>query len=233
MALNPPTTNEGEGQVTGGPLDNSAALPPVVTPDPIVTPPPAADAPAAMAPIYVGGKKFTTQEEMLSYFSELESRQQIQAQHVQTPTVKDVEKELAELMFEDPAAYNRAILEQGTQRALAQIHQQNAQREAMETFYKKNPDLAEDRDIVSLTYSQNSHKLDKMHLDQAMDELATAARGRLAKLRQIPSGGRELPSGPAITTGATGGPGTRVQVAQEPLTFVEQIANLQRKRRKA
>jgi hypothetical protein len=181
----------------------------------------------------VGGKKFETQDEMISYFSELEAKNYAQQQQVQQPVVRDVEKELSELMFEDPAAYNRAMLEMAETRALEKIRKQEDERSVMDRFYSQNPDLKDDKDIVGLVYQQNAQKLGRMHLDQAMDELATAARGRLSKLRQIPSGGTQLPSGPAITTGSSGGPGVQPVVTQKTLTFVEQMEAIRQKRRKA
>lgn len=213
-----------EGSTSQAPAAQEPTAPPTTSP----TAPP--------APIYVGGKKFENQDEMMSYFSTLEA-ERYNRQTPAAPTIQDsqpIEKELATLLYEDPAAYTKAVMEQ-TRRDFAREQQaQQQQTQAWETFYSKNPDLRDDKDIVSLMYTQNASKLDKMHLDQAMDELAKSSRLRMSKIRQIPQGeGKPLSAGPAVTTGATGGPGTKPQVTQKPMTLAEQMLDFQRKRRKA
>lgn len=229
----PQTSSPAEGTIVGGPYDNSGA-PKEVAPtqsEPPKTAEPAAVTPAQPSPIYVGGKKFTNQDEMISYFSQIEAERQ---QRQPTPAAEiNPEKALAELMYEDPAAYQRAILDQAENRAMSKINQQRSHEQAWEAFYKKYPDLNQDRDVVGLMYQNNAPKLDKMHLDQAMDELAKASRGRIAKFRQIPSEGKPLPSGPAVTTGSSGGPGIVPQVTQQSMTLVDQMAAMRAKRRKA
>jgi len=216
--------------ISGGPLAPDVSAP--EAPAPVETPAaPAAPAPVEPAPIYVGGKKFNNQDDMMAYFSQIEAERQ--ARQPAPALTNDPEKALAELMYEDPSAYQRAILEQAEARVMGKIQTQNAQVQAWETFYKKYPDLNQDRDVVGLTYQNNASKLDKMHLDQAMDELAKSARGRIAKFRQIPSDGKALPSGPAVTTGSSGGPGIVPQVTQKPMTLIDQMMAMRSKRRKA
>lgn len=195
-----------------------------------------AAAPATVtAPVYVGGKKFDNQEQMLSYFSELEARTQA-AQVAATPRIEDkdpIEKELSTLLYEDPAAYTKAVMEQAKRDAIREFNTKKEAENAWQTFYEKNPDLKDDKDIVELMYHRESPKLNKMHLDQAMDELAKASRLRLSKLRQIPAGeGKPLHNGPAVTAGATGGPAVQTPVTQKPMTMAEQLMELHRKRSK-
>lgn len=202
------------------------------------TPPPAASTPPEPVknqPIYVGGKKFESQDEMMSYFAQLESEKlarQTTPPASSIPDPQPIEKELATLLYEDPAAYTKAVMEQTRRDMAREMSAEKQQVQAWESFYSKNPDLKEDKDIVQLMYSMNSAKLNNMHLDQAMDELAKASRLRLSKLRQIPQEGTPLNAGPAVTTGATGGPGAKQPITQKPMTMAEQMLEFHRKRRK-
>lgn len=241
----PPTTPQTDEQVmTGGPdlTDGAPAdstTPPSQTaagggePTQTNTTTPPAGSPAAPTPIFIGGRRFNSPEELAEYTSQLEmSRAQNAPQAPIVPPAED-EKQIADLFYEDPAAAIKIMEERAEARVMQKLDSRDARRSALQSFYDKNPDLKGLEDVVELTRVRIQDKLNRIPLEQAMKELADATRGRLSDIRGRPRDGKEVPPGPARMASSSNGPGA--MGAPAPVvskSFVQQMAELRKKRSK-
>jgi hypothetical protein len=197
---------------------------------------PAAPAPAAASftPVYVGARKFESAEELASYTAELENQRIVQSAQVQAPMapVVDRDKELADLMFQDPTTAIKVLKQEVKQEFDRETAAKDNSARAWASFYQQFPDLKGLEDMVDAQTAKMADRIRKLPLEQAMKELGTAVRGRLASIKGTPSGGVPLSSGPAITAGSSGNPGTPVAVPRQTMSFVEQMASLQKRGKK-
>lgn len=211
--------------IVGGPEDISTQAAPETPPasQESTTPAQAAN----FNPIYVGGRKFTSAEELAEYTSELHDKIKPVMPAPEIPS--DPDKELSNLMFEDPVTYTKVIQDRAEARIQSKIRAEAEQKEAWDSFYSANSDLKEFKDLVQLEAGKMTKQLSKLPLEQAMKELAKATRGRLAAIKGSPSGGEALPGGKVLSTGTSGGKGVTVTTPYQPKNFVEQMKALRAK----
>jgi hypothetical protein len=213
--------------VVGGPEDTNTQSTPVES----TLKPEETTSSMGFSPIYVGGRKFNSSEELAEYTSELHDK--IKPAIVEPEIPADPDKELSNLMFEDPALYTKIIQDRAEQRINQRLEVKSQQKEAWAEFYSSNSDLKDFKDIVQLEASKMTKQLDKLPLDQAMKELAKATRGRLAAIKGVPSGGVALPPGKVLSTGTSGGKGATITESYQPKNFVEQMNALRASRAKS
>lgn len=188
---------------------------------------------------FIGGKKFTSPEEMAQYLSNQESRisamENLQRQQLQT-TIQNTPKQVRpeDIVWEDPGAAFAMVEE----RTIAKIQQQKdletARLKAWEDFYQKNPDLTHTKDLVDASRAQMAHEIANLPLDEAFAKIAKKTRDYVEQARRASGGTQErvLPSGPAVTTGASGGSAPIVSQPQQPTDFASQVKTWQRSRGK-
>lgn len=183
-------------------------------------------------PIYIGGKRFDSSDQLAEYTSKLEANAQsyqMQQNYIQkTNEVADPDKDIADLMFEDPKTAIRLIKEQAKEEVINQIGAQKTQEQVWERFYAENSDLKGMEDLVDICRGRIQGKLSQLPLDVAMKELADNARSRIATIRQTPHGGKELPSGQAFVASSNGAPSQPVTVQAEIPSFVDQMRSLRK-----
>lgn len=200
-----------------------------------------ADAPAEK-PIIVGGKTFKTLEEYTAYAQKIEQEKQGletivqkfitpgQGQATAQPPAS-TEKKVGDLLFEDPELYAQEVLARATKAAKAALDSENASRDYWNDFYQKNPDLKEFTEIVEVQRVKNLKTLEKMTAEEAAQVLAKEAKGYLAKVRGIPSGGQQLSTTPANMVGASGGPAPAAPAMKPKVTsFVDEVRALKKTR---
>lgn len=232
MTTNPQTNNQtvandpfnsvAENQTPKPDVSNTApALSPSQTPQPTFT------------PVWVGGKQITSQDELVRFAEDTHTKAielQSKVPSIQTsPIPSDPDKELADLMFEDPVTYTKIIQDRANEKVEAKITFQKAQERAWEKFYTDHQDLKGYDDLVNVMLGKMPSDFSKKPLEQAMNELGQATRGRLAEIRKSPTGGETLPSGQALTAGPSGGPGIPVPSTHKQKNFLEQFAEMRSK----
>lgn len=190
----------------------------------------ASAAPAAapsFTPVYVGGRKFESAEDLASYTAELHDVAYRAPAAAPAPVIDaDPDRELAELMFQDPRTAIKVLKQEAKQEFKRELDQDNASRDAWTKFYETHPDLKGLEDMVGTQANKMAQRIAKLPLEQAMKELGTAVRGRLATIRGTPTTGEPLPKGPAVTAGSSGGQGPKVEVPRQSMSFVEQMQKL-------
>lgn len=216
-----------ETNIEGGPSTAFAAPEPTKpTTEPTETIPK-----AAFQPIFIGGRKFESAESLAAYTSELDrQRGQWEKERqftTQATAASDPDKELADLVFEDTTTAVKLLTEKAERQALEKFEAKMAQERAVQSFYSKYEDLRNFTDLVDLTANRLNGKIREMPQEEAMELIAKEARSRIASIRGTPTGGTELPSGPARVASATGGPATPVQVTTETENLIDQIRRYQ------
>lgn len=184
------------------------------------------------APIYFAGKKFETQEDLIKYTSQLESQvKSMQTQNTTQTTATKTTKKVSDLLFEDPDAAVEQIKNDFREEQAQREQQQRAQAESWDKFFKQFPDLKEEKELVDFVMQRNLNELSKLHADQAIAQLGEKTREVIGRYKSKPSGGKELPSGPAMT-GPNGTQQTqRVEADRKVVSFVDQVRGLQGKKK--
>lgn len=188
--------------------------------------------------VYLGGKRFDSQAHLEAYIAQLEQQATQRAANttVQAPQTQQVEDfDFATEFYSDPNAAAKKLAERTRLQVLKEVQTQQAQANAVNDFYRKNPDLEKSREIVEFMYGKYKTQLESQPLDRAMEMLAKETRSFLAKARGVPTGaGSEMPKGSVVSTGASGNvaPKPVQQEAPKVLSFADQVKQMQRRSRK-
>jgi len=181
--------------------------------------------------IYLGGKKFSTVDELAKYTETLE-RERYTAQTQQAPQPEAPKKKASELIFEDPDAALRLHEQEIVQKIRAEDQAKQAERQWWDGFYSKNKDLSEDRDLVDFAMNKHWDELRALHPDQAASRLADYTRETLVRFRKTNGNKQELPSGQArVASGNTGSAPKVQETKAAPVDFVSQLRKIQSKRK--
>lgn len=181
------------------------------------------------APIYLGGKKFNSVEELAEYTQQLEaSKQQVPAYQPQPAA----EKPLSELLFEDPEKALQLHEQRVIQKLKAQEEQKTREAQFWDSFYRENKDLADQQDVVTFAMNKHWDELAKLHPDQAQKKVAEYARKTILRFKGETGTTKELPSGvakagPSNTQSAP----TVTESRPAPVDFISQVRKIQGKRR--
>ena len=183
------------------------------------------------SPIYLGGKKFNSVEELAEYTQQLEASKYTQpVQQVQQTA--GAEKPLSELLFEDPEKALQVHEQRVIQKLKAEEAQRNNERKFWDTFYSDNKDLSEHQDIVQFAMNKHWDELARLHPDQAQKKIADYTRKTILKFKGGQETTKELPSGvakagPSNTQSAP----TVTESRAAAVDFVSQLRKIQNKRR--
>jgi hypothetical protein len=186
---------------------------------------------AEQAPIYLGGKKFNSVEELAEYTQQLEASKFTQpVHHVQQQTT--TEKPLSELLFEDPEKALQVHEQRVIQKLKAEEDQRNNERKFWVSFYNENKDLHEYQDIVQFAMNKHWDELSKLHPDQAQKKIADYTRKTILKFKGGQETTKELPSGVAKAGPSTTQSAPAVTESRPAaVDFVSQVRKIQGKRR--
>lgn len=187
----------------------------------------------AETPIYLGGKKFSSVSELAKYTESLELERQVAANKSQDPQQPQVVgKKVSDLLFEDPEKALQLHEQQIIERMRAEEHSRNSEKQWWDSFYSKNKDLSEDRDVVQFTVNNYWNELKSMHPEQAAEKLADYTRKTLVRFRKAESKKEEMPSGQARAASGTSLSAPRIQESKPaPVDFVTQLKKIQSKRK--
>lgn len=179
-------------------------------------------------PVYLGDKKFNSVDELIKYTNELEKV----AKAVSSPEPAQKAKKPSELLYEDPDKAFEAYGQEIIQKIKSEEAAKKAEQDLWDSFYSKNKDLSEDKDLVDFALTKNWNELKSLHPDLAMEKLAEYTRKAIVRFRKTSGQKQELPSGQAKA-----GPGTSYSAPQikekrdAPIDFVTQLKKIQSKRK--
>lgn len=182
------------------------------------------------APIYLGGKKFNSVEELAQYTSNLEKERYATqvVNHVAAPVTGQAEKPLSELIFEDPeralAIHERKVIE----KLKAEETQKANEQRFWNDFYKENKDLSDDTEMVQFVMNKHWGEISQMHPEQASKKIAEYTRKTILRYKGDVGIRTEMPTGQA----KAGPSGTRSAPAvtesrPAPVDFVSQLKKIQ------
>ncbi len=191
-------------------------------------------------PIIVNGKSFKNSEDLAAYTAHIEQLNIAAAaapsnqQQNQAPPELIDGRPISEVMFDDPARYNKYVIEKATENALGKMHEVNNQKTKetafWEDFYTKNPDLKDMDKVVMREFKENFNELAKLPVEQAQVRLAKDSRAFVETILQK-KGVRttELPEGGASTLGTSGAGVSRVNKPEPKRSFVDQVKAARRR----
>ncbi len=184
--------------------------------------------PAKPQEIYMGGKKFSSMEELSAYTAELQGKASIadQLRHTLAPPAPtdNTEDELADLIYTDPKKYNKIMEDRITARANQMFEQKLASENVRKNFYEQYPDLKGHEDLVGVYYNNMQKELASQTQDAATSSLANAVRSRLASIRGTKEGTQVLSNGKPVVVGQ-GGPAPMTSETPAAKTFAQQLAD--------
>lgn len=206
---------------------------------------------ASTTPIFKGiNKSFVSMDELTSYVTELE-RKQIEAEarlsmldkfavkppsepSADEPTALVTEEELnskyAERMFSEPAKVLKELAEDIEARIERKGKKSQDEKQFWSSFYDEFADLNGLDDIVQLQLHRKREEWSKLPVDTARKLLAHEARSAVARIRGMATPTETLPSGSAVTAGATRGSTPVVGGdSKVPARFVDQVKRLNKR----
>lgn len=212
---------------------------------------PEAAEPPKQGKIRIGTEVFDSPEDAIRYAEELQ-RDAIQRDAYEKgkldalpkeeePPEKDFFDGIENEIFENPKEAMKKVYEKAKLDAEKKVEAMLAEKEkareqaarveaTWNSFYTSNQDLVENQDVVNYVLQKNWNELGGMQADKALEKLAEKTRAFLGSRKESTLPTKELKSGAAVTTGATGAPtSTGVKKESTPLDFISQI-NKHRKR---
>ena len=189
-------------------------------------------------PIYLGGKKFNSIDELAEYTSQLE-QEKVRMQYSgatyaapQAQATHPAEKPISELIFEDPEKALELHEQRVIQKLRAQEQAKQNETQLWTKFYTDNQDLSDDKEMVEFVLNKNWESLKALHPDQATSKLAELTRKTLSKYRSGSEKKQELPSGSAkVGPTATQSAPVIQEKPAAPVDFVTQLKKIQKRRR--
>lgn len=183
-------------------------------------------------PIYLGGKKFNSVEELAEYTQQLEASKYTQPTQAYQPQPASTEKPLSELIFEDPEKALQLHEQRVIQKLKAEEDQKSRERNFWDSFYKENKDLSDQQEVVQFAMNKHWDELSRLHPEQAQKKIADYTRKTILKFKGTSETTKELPSGvakagPSNTQSAP----TVTESRPAAVDFVTQLRKIQSKRR--
>lgn len=185
-------------------------------------------------PIYLGGRKFESTEDLINYTQQLEGKMiSSQLENEVPQAIQNANKiKPSQLIYEDPDAFYQLTKEEAVNEALSIFTKRNAEQKLWDNFFATNKDLAEDRELIEFQLQKNQSKYKNLPAEEGLAKIGNEVRTYKNKIRGSVQGGKELPSGPAMVAGSSNGvTATQVSVKSEPVDFVSQIRRMQKRGR--
>jgi hypothetical protein len=180
-------------------------------------------------PIYVGSKQFNSEEELVKYTESLHNKiiEKELSQKQQLPETAAAPKP-SELLYQDPDAFFELAVQEAEARVERKLTKKEQETALMRKFWEENKDLRDHEDLVSAQIAYKKGQYKDLPAAQALSKIALEVRNTVSKIRGVPSGGKELPSGPAVVAGISNGNNSQTTVtATKPRTFVDQLRQRQ------
>lgn len=196
---------------------------------------PKEEAQPQQAPIYLGGKKFNSVEELADYTAKLEAtKYQQQVAPVAAPVShQGADKPLSELIFEDPERALKIHEERVIQKLKAEEQARKTEQDFWAGFYKKNKDLESESDLVQFVVQKHMPELAHLHHEQAAEKIAEYSRKTILRFKGQQETNKALPAGAARTGPAsTQSAPTITESRPAPVDFVSQLKKIQKGRNK-
>jgi hypothetical protein len=186
------------------------------------------------APIYLGGKKFNSVEELADYTAKLEATKYQQAQPMAAPVsqASNTDKPLSELIFEDPEKALQIHEQRVIQKLKAEETARKNEQAFWTDFYNKNKDLESENDLVQFVVQKHMSELAHLHPDQAAEKIADYSRKTVVRFRGAQETTKPLPSGAARTGPASTQSAPAItENRPAPVDFVSQLKKIQKGRK--
>jgi hypothetical protein len=191
-------------------------------------------------PVFVGGRRFESQQDLDSHMIQQEARiaaaeQMVRMQPGAPQGPQQTQRDPGDILFEDPRAALQQIKQEAKSEIRNEIELEKARERSWQIFFNTYPDLNNCKDLVNATHTQLAGTIANLPLDQAMFKIASRTRQYLEQAR-VASGGspsKDLSRGPAVTAGASGGRvSTPATPPAKPKDFMTQIREMQNKGKK-
>lgn len=186
--------------------------------------------PKVTGPIFIGGKRFDSMEEMAAYTSELQTK--VESRQFQPAPVEQgpPKQKPSDLLFQNPDEFYAQVKKEAVDEALGIFTQRTSVTDSWKKFYDDNRDLVEHKEFVSFKLDEIKRKNPEMPIDQGMALVAKEARAYISKVRGTPQNGSVVPSGPAVVAGASNGSVvTQIPVVRQDESFVAQVRRMRKK----
>ena len=180
------------------------------------------------APVYIGGRRFESMEELAQYTSEIESRNSVP---VMSQALENANRpKPSELFYQDPDAFYQLAVEDAENRVMSKLNKKDSDTRLWTKFYDDNKDLTQFKDLVDATFKQKQEQYKNLPAEEGLSKIASETRNMISKIRGSVQGGKELPSGPAKVAGSSNGIAvTHVATKIAPSSFVDQIRQHQKR----
>lgn len=166
----------------------------------------------------------------------VESFQEKPVPRVDANAVKSVKEQYADMVYTDPEKAFDLVLNAAVQTIEDRSATREGEKKWWDEFYTENPDLKGAERVVRSVVGEKHGEIGKLSLTDAKKFLATESRKFIGAIKsQFGVTETELPSGQANAFGASNGPSgaPKVETAQQPLSFVDQVKAQREKRKRA
>lgn len=200
------------------------------------------------AKIKLGNREFKTQDELLSYMTDLERKALASEAYLKGATEALATKEAApqapaepeidleEMMFTEPKKFIAHITAEAERKALAEIEKRDTARaidtqvkNSWDSFYRTNADLVDMQDQVLVeTQRLLKERGPTLSESEALPIIAARTREYAKKIVDRFAPATELPSTPASTSG-TSQASSGTPPPTKPLSFVSEMRKFQRR----
>lgn len=180
-------------------------------------------------PIFVGSKQFDSEEDLVKYTAQLQEKlveKEIQTQPKIPENVGGPKP--SDLLYQDPDAFFELAVAEAESRVERKLTKKEQETALMNKFWEDHKDLKDYQDLVNAQIAYKKSQYKDLPAAQALSKIALEVRNTVSKIRGTSSGGKELPSSPAVVVGASSGNSTQQTVtASKPQTFVDQLRQRQ------
>lgn len=180
-------------------------------------------------PIFVGSKQFESEEDLIKYTEQLQNK--LVEKEIETkPKIPETAAgpKPSDLLYQDPDAFFELAVAEAESRVERKLTKKEQETALMNKFWEDHKDLKDYQDLVSAQIAYKKQQYKDLPAAQALSKIALEVRNTVSKIRGTSSGGKELPSNPAVVVGASSGNSTQQTVtASKPQTFVDQLRQRQ------
>jgi hypothetical protein len=207
---------------------------------------PQASGGSASKDIYLGDRRFSSNEELAAYAATLKPKADLADRLMnqlspQSPQQINEEDQLAEMIYEDPKKAVRGIVALAKKELNEESNVRQTAENTKKVFYDSYKDLVGQEDIVSMeyqklqqSYAQAGKSLDSIPIVEVSSKIANAARERIARIKGQSVSSREvLPDGNPVVVGAGSSAPSAPSGSPARKTMFEQMKDMKAQKGKA
>lgn len=185
--------------------------------------------------IYLGGRKFSSLEEVIQYTAQLETEKKRLEQYKPSQTQQEILQtantpKIEDLLFEDPASAIKLIKEDAKKEVLGMIDKQKKHEQVWNKFFSDYPDLKGQEILVNAYQNQLWEEIADLPPSEGLSKVALKVREKISDLRKGSAVSEDLRSGGATVASGSSGPGTTVTTRVAPTSFVDQLRKYQKRK---